>query len=64
MGCNNNALDPNAPEYQKPHKPQHNSGCTCSCKQVPVLDTETPDKPASKLAKTIILQKLLRTDYF
>lgn len=52
--CLDNADNPNAPEYQKGWKSQHNAGCSCSC------NTEEQDEEETT---TVVRQKLTRDDF-
>ena len=60
MGClsNNNFENPNAPEYQKGHKPENNNGCGGSCSGS--LDTSNTTK---SLTTKIVKKKLTRKDF-
>lgn len=62
MSCNRNAENPNAPEYLKPHKPENNSGCGCSCSSNGENVSSNPPS-VSEPDTTIIKTKNTREDY-
>jgi hypothetical protein len=45
----NNACDPQAPEYGKPHKPANNAGCCCKGENWDCECDDTPPSPPPKL---------------
>lgn len=56
--CFNNAENPNAPEYQKAHKPENNAGCSCSCS---VAGEDSEEEVT--LETTVVVSNKTREDY-
>lgn len=54
--CNDNATNPNAPEYQKPWKPENNSGCGCNASPSTISCTSGIE------GEIIVVSNLTRSD--
>jgi len=55
--CLPSSENPNALEYQKGHKPEHNNGCGCSC------DGSNTDNDSAAATTTSVRTKLTREDF-
>lgn len=54
--CSLNCTNPNALEYQKCWKPQHNAGCSCTC-----INSEEDEVEESTI--TIVRNKFTRSNF-